>query len=137
MQIDPEFAEANGVLSLTHYLNSDLEAARETASQALKNSYRLSETSKFIIKANRYIFDGDYERGTRVVELWAQVQPNSTDALMSLARLNIMWGTTDSLQKALDTFDRLLELDPKDYGIYRQKAEAEQQRGDLAPRPIT
>ena len=132
VQIDPEFAEANGVLSLTHYLNSDLEAARETASQALKNSYRLSETSKFIIKANRYIFDGDYERGTRVVELWAQVQPNSTDALMSLARLNIMWGTTDSLQKALDTFDRLLELDPKDYGIYRQKADAEQQRGDLA-----
>jgi tetratricopeptide (TPR) repeat protein len=131
VQIDPEFAEANGVLSLTHYLNSDLEAARETASQALKNSYRLSESSKFIIKANRYIFDGDYERGTRVVELWAQVQPNSTDALASLAQLNIMWGTTDSLQKALDTFDRLLELDPKDYGIYRQKAEAEQQRGDL------
>ena len=37
VEIDPEFAEANGVLSTTHYLNSDLESARATASQALKN----------------------------------------------------------------------------------------------------
>ncbi|MEL7187876.1 MAG: hypothetical protein AAFN50_15820, partial [Pseudomonadota bacterium] len=78
--IDPEFAEANGVLSTTHYLNSDLESARETASQALKNSYRLSETSKFVLKANRYIFDGDFDRGTRVIEIWSRVQPNSTYA---------------------------------------------------------
>ncbi|MGI9201639.1 MAG: hypothetical protein ACR2QL_11305, partial [Woeseiaceae bacterium] len=83
VRIDPAFAEADGVLSMTHYLNSDLESARRTASQALSNSYRLSETSKFVLKANRYIFDGDYDRGVRVVELWSQVQPNSTEALAS------------------------------------------------------
>jgi tetratricopeptide (TPR) repeat protein len=132
VEIDPEFAEANGVLSMTHYLNSDLEAARETASQALKNSYRLSETSKFVLKANRYIFDGDFDRGTRVVEIWTRVQPNSTEALASLAALNIMRGTTDSLQEASGAYDRLLELDPNNYGIYREKAEVEQQRGDFA-----
>ena len=132
VEIDPEFAEANGVLSMAHYLNSDLESARETASQALKNSYRLSETSKFVLKANRYIFDGDFDRGARVVDIWTRVQPNSTVALASTAQLNIMWGTTDSLQKAIGAYDRLLELDPKDYGIYRAKAGVEQQRGDFA-----
>ena len=132
VEIDSEFAEANSVLSRTHYLNSDLESARQTASQALKNSYRLSETSKFVLKANRYIFDGDFDRGARVIDIWARVQPNSTDALASMAQINIMRGSTESLQQAIGAYDRLLELDPKDYGIYRDKAEVEQQRGDFA-----
>lgn len=131
-EIDPEFAEANGVLSISHYLNGDIESARATATQALKDTYRLSETSKFVLKANRYIFDGDFERGERVVEIWTRVQPNSTEAFMSMAQLNKMRGTTDSLQKAIEAFDRLLELDPKDFEIYREKAEVEQQRGDYA-----
>lgn len=130
--IDPEFAEASGVLSIAHYLNSDLASAREAASQALRNDYRLSETSKFIVKANRYIFDGDYDRGLRVVEIWTRVQPNSTDALAVLAQISIVHGTTESLQTASDAYDRLLELDPKDFGVYRRKAEVELQRGDFA-----
>ena len=43
-----------------------------------------------------------------------------------------MRGSTESLQKAIAAFDRLLELDPKDFEIYREKAEVEQQRGDYA-----
>jgi len=132
LEIDPEFAEASRVLSVTHYLNNDIGSARATASQALKNSYRLSESSKFVLKANRYIFDGDYDRGGRVVEIWTEVQPNSTEAFRALAYINKILGTTDSLDKAIAAYDRLLELDPKDFGIFREKAEVEQQRGDLA-----
>jgi tetratricopeptide (TPR) repeat protein len=130
--LDPEFAEANGELSMTHYLSSDIESARAAASQALKSSYRLSETSKFVLKANRYIYDGDYDRGERVIEIWTQVQPNSTDAFQATAHINRLRGTAESLQRANAAYDRLLELDPKDFGIYRQKAEVEQQRGDYA-----
>ena len=132
VEIDPKFAEASGVLSLTHYLSSDIESARAAASQALKNSYRLSETSKFVLKANRYIFDGDYERGERVVEIWTQVQPNSTEAFQAMARINRIRGTEESLQRASIAYDHLLKIDPMDFGIFRQKAELEQQRGDLA-----
>lgn len=132
VEIDPEFAEASADLSMTHYLSNDIESARATASLALKNSYRLSETSKFVLKANRYIYDGDYDRGERVVEIWTQVQPNSTDAFGAMARINRILGSAESLQKAGDAYDRLLELDPMDYGIYRQKAELEQQRGEYA-----
>ena len=132
VQKDPEFAEASGVLSLAHYLSNDIESARATASQALKYSYRLSETSKFLLKANRYIYDGDYDRGERVVEIWTQVQPNSTDALQAMARINRIRGTAESLQKASAAYDRLLDIDPRDFGIYLQKAELEEQRGNPA-----
>ena len=124
--LDPEFAEANGELSMTHYLSSDIESARAAASQALKSSYRLSETSKFVLKANRYIYDGDYDRGERVVEIWTQVQPNSTDAFQATAHINRLRGTAESLQRANAAYDRLLELNPKDFGIYRQKAEVDE-----------
>ncbi|MGI9204960.1 MAG: tetratricopeptide repeat protein [Woeseiaceae bacterium] len=128
--LDPEFAEASGDLSMSHYLNNDLPAARETASEALRNSYRLSETSKFLLKANRYIYDGDFERGARVIEIWTQVQPNSTDAFGASAQINRLRGSAESLQMASLAYDRLLELDPQNLGILRQKAEVEQQRGD-------
>ncbi len=132
VETDPEFAEASRVLSMAHYFSNDIESARATASQALKYSYRLSETSKFSLKANRYIYDGDYDRGERVVEIWTQVQPNSTDALQAMARINRIRGTAESLQKASAAYDRLLELDPRDLGIYLQKAEVDEQRGDYA-----
>ena len=132
VEIDPEFAEASGVLSRTYYLSNDIASARATASQALQNSYRLSETSKFVLKAHRYMYDGDYERGERVIEIWTQVQPNSTEALRAVARINRMRGTAESLRTASAAYDRLLELEPKDFGILRQKAQVEQQRGDYA-----
>ena len=49
-----------------------------------------------------------------------------------MARINRILGSTESLQKASDAYKSLLELDPIDYGIYRQQAELEQQRGDYA-----
>ncbi|MGI9262346.1 MAG: tetratricopeptide repeat protein, partial [Woeseiaceae bacterium] len=83
-----------------------------------------------LLKANRYIYDGDFERGARVIEIWTQVQSNSTDAFSAMARISRMRGTAESLQMASAAYDRLLELDPQDLGILRQKAEVEQQRGD-------
>jgi len=128
--LDSSFAEASRALSLTHYLSGDLESARISASEALNNSYRLSETGKFSLKANRYIFDGDYARGERVVDIWSQVQPNSAEALQAMVQIAKIRGGADALDKASSAFDRLLELDPKNFDILREKAELEQQRGD-------
>ena len=130
LAIDPAFAEALSELSLRQYLSGELEAARSSASQALRNSYRLSTSSEFVLKANRYIYDGDFDRGERVLDIWTEVEPNSTQALQSVARLSRVRGTSESLDKALAAYDRLLELRPDDYSIYRQKAEIEQQRGN-------
>jgi tetratricopeptide (TPR) repeat protein len=128
--IDPAFAEARSELSVRQYLSGDLVAARESAALALRNSYRLSTSSEFVLKANRYIYDGDYDRGERVLEIWTEVEPNSTRALQNVAQLLRVRGTSDSLEKALSAYDRLLQLRPNDYSIYRQQAEVEQQRGD-------
>lgn len=129
-EIDPGFAEVTGQLSLTHYLAGDVESAKTMVTEALRNSYRLSETSKFALKANRYVYDGDYERAARAVELWTQVQPNSTVALGELAKINRISGTPDGLQKASIAYDRLLELNPSDLDLYRQMAGVESQRGN-------
>ncbi|MGI9261193.1 MAG: tetratricopeptide repeat protein, partial [Woeseiaceae bacterium] len=128
--LDPEFAEATGRLSRTFYLSGDVDSAQAKVAEALRNSYRLSEASKFKLKANRYLFAGDYDRGERALELWTQVQPNSTEALEELARINRVSGTPEGLQKASIAYDRLLALNPNDLDVYRQKAGVESQRGN-------
>ncbi|MEJ2257006.1 MAG: hypothetical protein P8X98_08345, partial [Woeseiaceae bacterium] len=129
LEIDPGFAEARAELSVREYLSGNVDAARESAAQALRNRYRLSTGSEFLLKANRYFFDGDYERGERVLEIWTEVEPNSTRALQAKARILQIRGTPESLELALATYDRLLELRPSDHSIYRQKAALEPQRG--------
>ncbi len=129
VELDPAFAEASGSLSIAYYLSGDIESARVTASKALRNGYRLSDTSKFRLKANRYIYDGDYVRGERVLDVWTQVQPNSTAAFRALAGTSRFKGTAEGLIKASAAYDRLLELDPNDLDIYRDKASLELQRG--------
>ena len=131
LAIDPAFAEALGELSVRQFLSGDIDAARTSASQALRNSYRLSTGSEFVLKANRYIYDGDFDRGERVLDIWTDVEPNSTRALQNVAQISRVRGTSESLDKALAAYDRLLELRPNDYSIYRQKAEIEQQRGNV------
>jgi tetratricopeptide (TPR) repeat protein len=130
LAIDPAFAEALSELSVRQYLSGDQEAAKTRASQALRNSYRLSTSSEFILKANRYIYDGDFDRGERVLDIWTAVEPNSTRALENVAQLARLRGTSASLEKALAAYDRLMQLRPNDYSIYRQKANTKQQRGD-------
>lgn len=130
LEIDPGFAEARGELSIRQYLSGNLEDARVSATMALRNSYRLSKDSEFTLKANRYFFDGDYERGERVLDIWVGVQPNNTRALQNTAQLARFRGTPASLDKAVDAYERLLELRPSDYNVYRQIAAVEQQRGD-------
>jgi len=131
LEIDAAFAEARTSLSTAHYLTGNVESARESAAAAVKNGYRLSEESRFVVKANRYIFDGDYERGVRVLDIWAQVQPNSTRAQENVAQLARLRGGDEGLDKALAAYDRLLELNPNDFTVYLQKAGLEQQRGDF------
>ena len=130
LTFDPAFAEALGQLSLRQYLSGELDAARESAARALRNSYRLSTSSEFVLKANRYIYDGDFERGERVLDIWSEVEPNSTAALQTLAQFSRARGTSESLDKAQAAYDRLLELRPNDYSIYRHKAEVELQLGN-------
>ena len=131
LTIDPAFAEARGQLSVTQFLSGDVDAARESATLAMRNSYRLSTSSEFILKANRYLYDGDFARGERVLEIWSNVQPSSTRALEGMARIGQLRGTPESLDKSIAAYDRLLELRPNYHTIYRLKAGVEQQRGNV------
>ncbi len=130
--LDAAFAEARAELSLVQYLSGDTESAKASANLALRNNYRLSEASEFLLKANRYIYDSDYVRGSRVLEIWSEVQPNSTRAHKAVASLARIVGGAEGLAKADAAYDRLLELNPLDESVWLDKAELEQQRGDFA-----
>ena len=130
LELEPAFAEAGRALSTAHYLTGNVDAARGAATEALRSDFRLSETSKFALKANRYMFNGDFVRSMRVLEVWTQVQPNSTTAFSELARISRIRGTDESLEQAMRAYDRLLELDPTDLSVFQQKAEVELQRGN-------
>ena len=132
VEIDPGFAEANGELSQSHYLSGDTESAKSATADALRNSYRLSETSSFVLKANRYVYEADYQRAGRVVDMWTQVKPNSKEAFEAQAQLAKIRGGEEGLRKALAAYDRILELEPTRVDVYREKAEVEQQRGDYS-----
>jgi len=130
VDLDPAFAEARSSLSVAEYLNGDVAAARTSASRALSNSYRLSNASRFGLKAQQYLYDGDLDKSIQVVDIWTQVEPNSTEALETKARLGSVMGTDEALESAISAFDKLLELNPDDVYVYRQKALVEQQRGN-------
>ena len=132
VELDAAFAEARATLAVAQHQNGDTPSARETADQALRNGYRLSDQTKFILKANRYIFDGEYDRGQRVIQIWAEVQPNSTSAHRNLAFISRVQGGSENLAIAEAAYDRLLELNPENYAVWRQKAELEEQRRDYA-----
>ena len=130
VDLDPAFAEARGKLSVAEYLSGDVAAARKSAARALNNSYRLSNASRFGMKAQQYLYDGDLDKTIQVIEIWSQVEPNSTRALETKARLGSVMGTDEALESAISAFDQLLELNPDDVYVYRQKALVEQQRGN-------
>ena len=130
VDVDPAFAEARSVLSIAEYLSGDIAAARASASRALSNSYRLSNASRFSMKAQQYLYDGDLDKTMQVIDIWSQVEPNSTRALESKARLGSVMATDEALEAASGAFDRLLELNPDDVFVYREKAALEQQRGN-------
>ncbi len=128
LDMDPAFAEARSRLSVAEYLSGDISAARTSASRALSNSYRLSNASRFGMKAQQYLYDGDLDKSMQVVDIWSQVEPNSTRALEAKARLGSLVGTDEALESAIGAFDQLLELNPDDVYVYREKALVEQQR---------
>ena len=131
VELDSTFAEASGALSLAQYYNGDTSSARTSAQGALSNDYRLSQTSRFVLKANSYVYDGDYGRASRVIDMWTQLEPNSAEAFEVQARIALLRGDEEGFEKADRAYDRLLELNPNDHEVYLRKAGLEQQRGDL------
>lgn len=131
VELDPTFAEASGALSMAQYFSGDTDSARTSAQRALNNDYRLSQTSRFVLKGNSYVFEGDYGRAGRVIDMWTQLEPNSAEAFEVQARISLLRGNDEGFEKADRAYDRLLELNPNDHELYLRKAGLEQQRGDL------
>ncbi len=106
---DTGFATARVILMNIYRLNGDLNAASEQAREALKLDYKLYQETEFMVKAHLYSFSGDVDKVIKVLENWAKVYPQSTQALSTLSNNYQMAG---QLENAAATVEQLLQLEP-------------------------
>ncbi len=106
---DPTFAEAHVLAHLYHRNLGDFQSAISAAQDALQLDYKLYSERKFMLKANIQAMQGRTEQALWMLERWAEIHPQSTEAHRLLGN-NFM--LTRELDKAKLAFERLLELEP-------------------------
>lgn len=119
---DPSFADALAQLSLLHYLNGDTAAALAAIERAQAYEYKLSTRTRFILRGNEYALKGDVPTAIRVLETWAEVEPNNPVPLEEVGRLYPYLGDAESREKSLAAYEKALELNPAAYDILLKQA---------------
>lgn len=125
--VDPAFALAAAQLHYLLRLTGDLGAAVEMADRALVHEYKLDNTTRFSLKANRHALTGDYDTAMRVLRMWTEVHPSNFVAWMSLAQNQVVIGEFDA---AIESLRRAEALDPDNDAILKRRAAIDQLTGD-------
>lgn len=129
IDIDPQFALA--YVWLQRFLRSggDLDASAVAIEGALALDYKLDSSTLFALKANLYAVQGQLDKAIRVHEMWAEVHPESLEALLSLAKMKAAIGQLDAARAALEKARR---VDPDNAEIDRQSANVMEASGNSA-----
>ena len=127
LEIDPAFALAAAYLHGVHRMTGDLTSAVQAADRALVHEYKLDNTIRFSLKANRHALTGDYATAMRVLRMWTEVHPSNFGAWMTLAQNQVTIGEFD---EAIESLDRAEQLDPDNAAILRRRATIDQLTGD-------
>ena len=123
VELDPKFALAHAMLAITraeifHFhepLDSWKEKARSAADKALGLQPNLSEAHQARALC-LFWFEADYESALREFAIAARLAPNDTAVGFSIAAIRRRQG---QWQEALDTFERMQKLNPRDPNIVR------------------
>ncbi|MEO0576539.1 MAG: tetratricopeptide repeat protein [Pseudomonadota bacterium] len=126
---DPMFAEAHGILGITHYLNGNSQPAIASIDTALKYDFRLSRDTEFRLKIARAAIGNDLLAARDIARTWTVTDPNNEAAYLDLARFNRM--ASLDLDEALRALARVRELNPAATNTLGLAASIEQQRGNL------
>jgi tetratricopeptide (TPR) repeat protein len=111
IEIDPEFAMAQALLSAVYANTGQTGAAPEFAKRAFALRDRVSERERFFISW-RYYVDGtqDWEKAAELAESWTKTYPREAFAFNSLALAMAVFGRHDKAEAALR---EALQLDPR------------------------
>lgn len=121
VELDPQFCAAYSVLGTTYFSVSNDQAARKNFARAyeLKDT-RLTQEENFQTTAlyHSYI-TGNLEKEITVLVLYQQAYPRSAFAAN---RLGVAYGTIGQTDKALQQFNRAIELSPVPSAQYYSNA---------------
>ncbi|HEX5108824.1 MAG TPA: serine/threonine-protein kinase [Vicinamibacterales bacterium] len=111
IEIDPEFAMAQALLSAVYANTGQTGAAPEFAKRAFGLRDRVSERERYFISW-RYYVDGtqDWEQAAELAESWTKTYPREAFAFNSLALAMAVFGRHDKAESALR---EALKLDPR------------------------
>lgn len=125
--LDPTFTGAQFSLYLFLISSGRTDEAMVALKAAMANLYRIPERHRFIVKAEYYFVTQDVARAAAVIDMWVELHPE--DALALRYRLIVHRITGDSEAK-LATLARLQRLDPRDGGVLKEIAAAQEELGN-------
>jgi eukaryotic-like serine/threonine-protein kinase len=127
VELDPTLAMAHFRLSL---LGPTPAEAREHLAKAVQNIDRVSDREKPYIRSAQAFQDNKPAEGVRELEKLIEQYPDEKDALLNLG--NRYLGMLHNPEKAITTFNRIIEIDPLHKQAYNSLAYAYDDAGNFA-----
>ena len=124
---DQTFAAAQFGLYVVYVLQNRGVEGHAPLQAAVDHVYRLPEQVQNQIKAEWYGLRQEPEKAMALIEMNAELYPEDITALNALAQSQIL---RDLRREAIETFQRILELDPQQQDYLRQVGDLHQSLGE-------
>jgi tetratricopeptide (TPR) repeat protein len=124
---DPTFAAAQYQLFATYVLQNRAQEALPPLQAAVDQVYRLPERIRNQVKANYYEMRREPDKMYAVIQMNAELFPNDILALTALAQVQTI---RDQRREVIETYQRILKLDPQQHDYLRSIAEVYRSLGE-------
>jgi serine/threonine protein kinase/tetratricopeptide (TPR) repeat protein len=123
VDLDPNFAEAYGAMSVAYRNNREKARGVENARKAYELREKVSERERLHIEANYYLIaTGELEKAAQAYEQWQQTYPRDN----SYANLGFISASLGNLEKALEEGREAVRLEPNSWVRYNNLGSAYQ-----------
>jgi len=130
VKLDPTFAMAQFILSTSCSLLGGAEESTTAINAAMANLYRLPERLQLQIKAIYYLnAEQDADKGMAVVEMWTQLYPHDTDALILMAYLYLL---RNDRSASIAAYETALDINPHRYELLHEIGNLHQELGEFS-----
>lgn len=127
---DPTYADAQADLGTLYLLVNRPAESVGPLQAAMDHIYRLPERARFVLKSNYYLLvQQDMEKAYASLEMWAELFPDDIVAYQGRLQIQTMRGDQVG---ALESLEKILELDPGQRDVLIQMGTLRQEMGDLA-----
>ncbi|MEE4246121.1 MAG: tetratricopeptide repeat protein, partial [Kangiellaceae bacterium] len=128
-QLDPSSLEIQKRLFTGYWGLTKVAIATEYGEMALSQTYKMTRQERFEYQGYLYGIQGDQDSHLKILTLWAELYPNSVDALSQLARYQQAYAA--DLNVAEQSLLKVTQLVAKDMSAHYQLAKLFESMGNL------